>query len=873
MAVLPSASAGKALSSAGARFRQRKISVKQPLIIYKQRDLPTLDSANDLEPSQVHHLSLAAGGGQRDMHAIDTGVDKNEEDEVHLRQVINAAQRALMHSKEDSKKSNGSKEEAPSVYIPTPDASRIWPEAKKYYSDVTFKEPESYIKFSATVEDTVGVEYNMDELDEAFLNNVLNQPKSKGKTDQVTRKCSELEFEIICDKLEKTIEDKQPFLSMDPSNILSYKELSTYILEEYRGSSHNEPYVQVGNTLKYLSTTALKERLSKELHYEPYVTLFDKDYENPQASVSIPKLMSLYGQQIYEHWKQRKIERNGQSIQPSLKFEDPNANEKENDADPYICFRRREIRQTRKTRRADSLGAERIRLLQKSLHNARDLVLAVCQREILKLDNWNAEQSLFRARCEAKNIKRTLGIKGDDHLFIRHKRKRVIKIKEEEERRVKKPKTSDSREASTISTSKHINGHSESSSSTQPYVKLPPSKIPDMDLVTVSVVLKEKNDTIKKAVWEKLRKRKEQDEGYINVTDEPFEPYFDISTNTNMDIKEMRHIPYSSIAASNYHQFNTTNYINEDLRKLVEKKRPLPGMRTFRGSNGELIPSKGFQHLLTLVADQGNEQKGSSYVSQLLANIASNNFSAYSEGYGAQSQSLNHSKDEDEPTVSDPLFRLRKRSARAGRTFIDRRGLVRRPDDVIDEFLKFDNDAEEEPDAVPNVYDSKIDAIKRLDSRWKFDSDVTESEEGLENPFSRDPSRLNCISNVTQSIRFGSMLLSKSYDLLRESVHQRQQAFIQQARLRAMQQQQLSNKQQQGQQANLNQTQSSTSSQGSGASRPAHSRTSSANSQASANQQYGNGRRPDGGQPSNQANINKSPLLASQVQATKPTVQ
>ena len=141
MAVLPSASAGKALSSAGARFRQRKISVKQPLIIYKQRDLPTLDSANDLEPSQVHHLNLAAGSGQRDMHAIDTGVDKNEEDEVHLRQVINAAQRALMHSKEDSTKSNGPKEEASSVYIPPPDASRIWAEAQKYYSDVTSKNP------------------------------------------------------------------------------------------------------------------------------------------------------------------------------------------------------------------------------------------------------------------------------------------------------------------------------------------------------------------------------------------------------------------------------------------------------------------------------------------------------------------------------------------------------------------------------------------------------------------------------------------------------------------------------------------------------------------------------------------------------------
>ncbi len=32
----------------------------------------------------------------------------------------------------------------------------------------------------------------------------------------------------------------------------------------------------------------------------------------------------------------------------------------------------------------------------------RDLVVSSMSREILKLENWNAEQSLFRARCEAK---------------------------------------------------------------------------------------------------------------------------------------------------------------------------------------------------------------------------------------------------------------------------------------------------------------------------------------------------------------------------------------------------------------------------------------------------------------------------------------
>ena len=105
------------------------------------------------------------------------------------------------------------------MYIPTPDASRIWPEAHKYYKDQKFKQPETYIKFSATVEDTVGVEYNMDEVDEKFYRETLCKyyPKKKNKSDENNRKCTELEFETICDKLEKTIEARQPFCLWTPA--------------------------------------------------------------------------------------------------------------------------------------------------------------------------------------------------------------------------------------------------------------------------------------------------------------------------------------------------------------------------------------------------------------------------------------------------------------------------------------------------------------------------------------------------------------------------------------------------------------------------------------------------------------------------------
>ncbi|EGW34601.1 uncharacterized protein SPAPADRAFT_60034, partial [Spathaspora passalidarum NRRL Y-27907] len=346
----------------------------------------------------------------------------------------------------------------------------------------------------------------MDEIDEQFFNDTLTKhyPKvpnaKKNKSEENTRKCTELEFETICDRLEKTIESRQPFLSMDPSNILSYEELSTYIIDQFKSTvKSNNPYVESsGGTLEYISTTTLKERLSKELNYEPFTTLFDK---NPMEQTStrlvrpIPKLFELFGKPIYEHWKERKIERKGKSIKPMLKFEDPNANEKDNDNDPYICFRRREFRQARKTRRADTLGAERIRLLQKSLHRARDLVLSVSERELMKLESLQSELDIFKLRCEAKNLKRTVGVKGDDYLFFPHKRKKVIKPREEEEEREVKRKERRKGESlhapvPTVHKDKHVpqpQPVAEGAATSQPYVKLPPSKIPDMELVTVSL--------------------------------------------------------------------------------------------------------------------------------------------------------------------------------------------------------------------------------------------------------------------------------------------------------------------------------------------------------------------------------------------------
>ncbi|CAI5755507.1 unnamed protein product [Candida verbasci] len=727
------------------RFRQRKISVKQNLHIYKQTEL----NSNDLELSQINHLDTR----KDDINSIEAGVegvDKTEQDEIHLQQVINAAQKFLSSKKTEAQ-----------LFIPTPDASRIWDDAKNYYQQ-DFKESKSYICYGFTYE---SLSYCMDEEDEEFFKSLI-KPKKK-KEDAI----SELEFEIIIEHFEKVIETKQPFLSMDPTNILSYEEISTYIIDQYKSSvKSTKPYIELSSgILNYIPTNTLKERLGKELNFQNFTTIFDK--ETKETPRSILKLLDLFGKSVYEHWKKRKIERNGKSIQPSLKFEDPNANEKDNDNDPYVCFRRREFRQVRKTRRADTLGAERIRLLQKSLQKARELVLNVSEREILKAKTFQSERELFKLRCEGKSLKRSLNLKeNDDHLYFAYKRRKIIKPKEDEEEKKVKEKKKEERQQQQQQPPPQ--SQTEGTSTNQPYVKLPPSKIPDMDLVTVSLVLKEKNDTIRRAVSEKLRKRKEQDKGFINLTDDPYEPIFDISTNQH--IQEISHIPYSSIAATNFYQFNTSNYIGDPLKKLIEDDHSLPGVKSIKGSNGELIPNKAFPHLSSIT--ENNQPK--SYIELLLENVENNYYNNYTSGY-------THGIKE-ETKISDPIFRLRKRQGRAG-TFIDRRGIIK-PIEL------------NESDDSQFSHENKFDQLKRLESNWRFDDDLSEYQKGSIDPFSLDPSKLNSISDETQAIRFGSMLLSKSYGLLKESVQQKQQMYLQQARMRALHNQQAQKQHQQQQQ-------------------------------------------------------------------------
>ena len=65
---------------------------------------------------------------------------------------------------------------------------------------------------------------------------------------------------------------------------------------------------------------------------------------------------------IYQHWAQRK--HHNRAIMPTIKVRVLDTTSEADDADPYVCFRRREVRQTRKTRGRDAQVVEKLKTSQ-----------------------------------------------------------------------------------------------------------------------------------------------------------------------------------------------------------------------------------------------------------------------------------------------------------------------------------------------------------------------------------------------------------------------------------------------------------------------------------------------------------------------------
>ncbi|KAL2002521.1 hypothetical protein VTN02DRAFT_6608 [Thermoascus thermophilus] len=295
-----------------------------------------------------------------------------------------------------------------------------------------FSQPATYIRFSSTVEDCCGCLYNMVEEDDAFL-------KSMNQKRDASNQCTEDQFEEVMNFFEETAHTKQPFAAVDNPPVLPWSEIEDCI----------------DNTV------------------EDSVKRFAVD--------------------IYEHWKSRRIKTGNRPLQPTLKFE---TGQDTDDGDPYVCFRRREVRQIRKTRGRDAQSAEKLRRLRKELEDARQLVALVRQRELARKEMLAMERQIFLQRSEVKEMKRKLGIKDDDEDLINQKPKK----KPVEVPAVQRPAA--------------------------PQLRIPqrPGVQAADDLQLLEDVQAEKENEILRDIKQNLAKHISWNEGYVDLTTAPLSP-------------------------------------------------------------------------------------------------------------------------------------------------------------------------------------------------------------------------------------------------------------------------------------------------------------------------------------------------------------
>ena len=261
------------------------------------------------------------------------------------------------------------------IYIPTPDAVQSSIEYDKLYS-LTYSQPSTYVRFSSTVEDCAGCAYDLDKEDDAFL-------KTFNKKRIASMQCSEVEFEEVMNSFEEVAQLKQPYAAVDSPPVLSYEEIES----------------------------------SMDDYLEEHTKSFAKE--------------------IYEHWKARRLETGNRPLIEGLKVKEHNqfplayadvlkleTGADTDDADPYVCFRRREVRQIRKTRGRDAHSAEKLKKLRKELEEAREMLAMMKQREILKREQLAIDRQLFEQRMNLRQVKSNLPDQykgGDEDLLINQK--------------------------------------------------------------------------------------------------------------------------------------------------------------------------------------------------------------------------------------------------------------------------------------------------------------------------------------------------------------------------------------------------------------------------------------------------------------------
>lgn len=314
---------------------------------------------------------------------------------------------------------------------------------------LVFHKPATYIRFSQTVEETTGCQYNMTTEDDTFLTKYNEQRKPSAR-------CSEDNFEKIMEVFEDTAEVQAPYAALD-GTVVSFE----------------------------IMNAAIRQQIHEKAH--------------------------MFAQDIYEHWRTCRQNSGNHALQPSLKFE---KNQEKDDGDPYVCFRRRDVRQTRKTRARDTQSVEKLKRLRKELDEGRQLIDMALQRELTKRELLKCDRNIFEQRGEVKKTKVKLGIKTDDEDLINQRVSRITSgiLDRANGKQPQKRKITDfSQMQRPAGTQLRLPGRSD-------------GRPLDADLILLKDLIDQKENALRNEIVGKAQQHRKWNENHVDLTREPLSP-------------------------------------------------------------------------------------------------------------------------------------------------------------------------------------------------------------------------------------------------------------------------------------------------------------------------------------------------------------
>ncbi|KAF9039427.1 hypothetical protein BDZ89DRAFT_1156893 [Hymenopellis radicata] len=340
------------------------------------------------------------------------GVDQEDANEHHLQQVLSAA--AAAHA-DTAGATSSSSTATPAAYIPTPDSTGIVHNYPQLYPSNRYKDPATYVCSSRTVEESSngglahGICYYMDEKDKEWVDRIneeargegtsaqaaLSMPRTSGRSTKAKGKeaesippitMSEDEFELVMGLFELITHEETEYLHHSLQSGMEFPEFSNY----------------------------------QDVFAQPLPANLFALFEVPVWTPQPPQLLRM-ARLVYPYWRERKMERGGHRIIPTL-----NGDESDTLNESYVCFRHREVKAVRKTRASQVNPSEKLTALQKQFAEPLELARKILGREDMKSKALDATFPVWRLRMEMVDLKRAnplLGSKADDEKLLLDKEK------------------------------------------------------------------------------------------------------------------------------------------------------------------------------------------------------------------------------------------------------------------------------------------------------------------------------------------------------------------------------------------------------------------------------------------------------------------